>query len=148
MRNCTFPRPAKFTCFLRLGRKFTQICARLKTKTRIFVFPASIRWVSGKSRAKIREIFGFPAAIRSGLSPPLTSSTSTDAEFFTNLYIASNLLDVDNIKTNIKNENENKRRLSTDMANPDYIINKQVVSTTQAILSMNSQPLALWNSSA
>ena len=25
MRNCTFPRPAKFTCFLRLGRKFSNL---------------------------------------------------------------------------------------------------------------------------
>ena len=65
-------------------------------------------------------------------SPPLTNPASTDAEFFTNLFIASNLLDTANITTNMKNENENKnkRRLSTDMANPDYIINKQVVSTT------------------
>ena len=68
-------------------------------------------------------------------SPPLINSASSDAEFFTNLYIASNLLDTANITTKIKNENgnKNKRRLSTDTANPDYITNKQLVSTTQSI---------------
>ena len=59
---------------------------------------------------------------KSASTPPTNSLT--DEQFYSTLYI-------DNKNKNIDNKNKNNRRQSTDMTNPDYIVNKKEITTTR-----------------